>query len=272
MALACFSLVALLLAGPTSGIELEISNVQATWGPFGPERKSLEYFADRDSIGFRYDLKGVRRTEGHDGGEVKLSVSVSLADGANNVVHLSTHPLIFPSAWGLTTLRGFALLEHVPSLPEGEYTFRATVREPISHREASFERKVRLKPVEFGVSSIQVYYDEKCTVPAATKLAVGYNPTIRLIFVSPSVRDGKVEISVRHEIVEAVTGESLSAKDNEPVRMEAPPGISVEHAFVNVSFGTGFRPGKFLVQFTITDRNANKTINCEVPLEFFTPD
>src|SRR5207244_2586096 len=122
MPFAYFGLAALLLISPAPQTKLEVRNIQAAYGPVWPERRTLEYYAGDDSIAFRYDLKGLDPV---DGKNLRLVTSMSLSDQAGHVVHEYTRTVDVPIAWGITLVRSFAVLDRIPDLPEGEYTFRA---------------------------------------------------------------------------------------------------------------------------------------------------
>lgn len=157
-----------LLAAPVRA-KLEVRDIQASYGPLGPRRPSLEAVPG-DEIFFRYTITGIRTDEsGRARGELRLQVTSP--DG--KVLIDNKEAIGGVLALGGQTLPGTAQVSFGPDMPPGDYTLRVTIRDTLGADSTSFERTLTCVRPAFALVQLRFSLDEAGEIPSPAGGALG---------------------------------------------------------------------------------------------------
>jgi hypothetical protein len=257
----------MILMAPPAFAKLEISNVEACYGPFGPVRKVLEYHP-YDTICFRFTVKGARAD---DEGKCDTEVTWRLMDGAGKDVVLQRTPAKLQPSFGTDSFPASLSLPVPDRIIPGEYTLKVTHKDNLSGEEASFERKLCLKDTEFAIVSLGFFHDAAFTSPAPAGGVVGEAMHFRLAVIGSDRSQGKVDLELTGQVFD---------KDGKPM-LSKPITIvvaSADERSVREARACGFyggldltKPGEFTLRITVADRIGKKTATFEAPLKVTAP-
>jgi len=256
-------ILAVSLVPSTVQAKLELSNIQAAYGPLWPERRTLDYYPPDDLIFFRFSVTGLKtREENH----LDLEITATLADSRGKVVLAHTMPGggPFTLIGGAQTL--WAVLPIQSALSPGEYTFNVTLTDNIANKRVTFERKVRLRPPEFAVRAVEFFFDSEMRIPAPCRVQVGQTLYHRI---KVSGENPHMEVHQKLEIIDYET----------KVAVPKPWEATIKGDEVMLGLGAAFqgntgmltRAGRFILRCTLTDSIAKKTLTFEVPLHVMSP-
>ena len=261
------TVVALLaFAGPASA-KLELRNVQASHGPLGPERTSLDV-SPLDEIHFRFLVAGVK-TDADGRTDAELSVRLTNADG--KAVVDQRGPVRRELMLGGDVLPSQAFISIGPKAPPGEYTLKVTFIDKIAKESASFERKLTCKPTTFQILVPRFFYDADGKVPGPAGGVVGETVYVRLRVVGFDKGQGKIRTTMTLNILDA------AGKDVMPkplvVKADLSNAEEVQKA-TQVNFNGAVllnRPGEFRLRITVEDLIGKKKSVFETPLKATMP-
>jgi hypothetical protein len=261
----------LLLAAAPARARLEVSNVQAAYGPLASPRPALTY-GPGEVVFFRFLVRGGTLNEYN---QVSAQTKVQLVDDHGQVVDSRDMPPV--SRWvgvpGGSFLH-FAAAMLGEQVPPGKYRFTATVRDSLSQEEATFSRSVEVRPAELAVGGVTFFADPEHKVLAGSTV----HPLQPLHLAVP-VRgyahpEGKVHLTLSVRLLDPQGKELTTGKLDPPdlvVRQDVPPSLPPE---ASVGFSTSvvlFGPGDFTLRLTVTDRTTNRVATFETPLHVLTP-
>jgi hypothetical protein len=250
---------------------LELLDIQAVYDPLAPERKNLVYYAGIDSITYRFFVQGMKTGPW---GDLKATLVSTLTDAGGRERVTITDSVTQAPKYRFAPVRLSQTLGIPDDVPPGEYTFRTTVKDRLSHAKGEFSRTVRVRRPEFAVVRLWLYNsnDDARRPPPAMVFHVGESISCVLAVLRPTKWDPDDEVGLRTEVVDTdaplLVGKS---KENKvPAEQCRPPkddGSSLDPRVLLLRAMTDrLRPGRFLVRCTITDYTTAKSIAFEFPL------
>jgi hypothetical protein len=265
---ACLAAAVLVLSAASTQAKLGIDNIQVTYGPLGPERKTLDIYP-YDEPFFRFTVTGAKPDAE---GKVDGSVVLQVLDGAGKVVGENQTP-----AKGVLVLGGnsYPFSVSLPigqQVPPGKYTVKITVRDNLSKESAAFQRKITVKPLDLKIVRIQFYHDleGKSAAPAGGTLGetlcfdlrvIGFDRSKERIFTEIAWRifdsDGQ-EVSPKGATFDIRQDDAKAVKKWEFLRYGS-------NSFILT------RVGKFTLRITASDRLGKKSTTFEVPIQVTAP-
>jgi hypothetical protein len=244
-----------LLWGTTAQAKLEITKIQAAYGPLGPERKVLEFYPN-DEVFFRYRIAGAKVD---DAGKLDLSVVVQVS-AKGKVLFENKGELKEAVIFGGPSIPGVANVALSGGVIPGEYTLQVTVKDNHAGETASFQRTVKVKASTFVIVAPQFFYDAGGKVPAPAGGLVGQALFFKLRVIGLDRSKGKIDTTMKVEISEAEGQEGLLSKPiNASFKSEDPAVLkTVAYVTYDGHFALN-REGSFVLKITITDRVADKS-------------
>lgn len=256
-----------LVMGPDTHSKLELQNIQATYGPFWPERKTLDFYPE-DLIYFRYYLCGLKATEE---GIVEINTTIELTNTDHKVVLFKTMP---PVNYNLAVGDGRILCNASTPLsndvPPGEYLMKVVVKDKVTSYEASFSRKIRVKPFEFAVMAIRFFHDSEHKIPASNVVHAAEQMHGELLLAGFARNGDKPNIATSIQLLNAQGQELLPKPFIIDTDSFDPTNLRGSVLFLNLGLVLN-TPGDYTARFTVTDRIANKTIKVETPISAVGP-
>jgi hypothetical protein len=259
----CVAGLALLLAGNPAAGRLEVRKVEPAFGVFWPVRKTTEYFARHDLIGFRYFIRGAATD---DDNQVHIETTVKLEDAAGKLVAHGTLPPIKGVVPRGAPVLGFAALLTNGKAKPGEHTLTVTVMDRIARKQTSFSRPVAIRPVELALVLPRFYYDAESKIPATATVSAG-----QLLFSVVDVIgfkvEGRVHLSIKRELFEGGGHSQIflsTAEMKQPVKGSA-DSVTIRHKAAFLS------PGDYYYRVTVIDRLAQRTAQLEIPVKVVAP-
>jgi hypothetical protein len=267
MMVRCVCSFIVVLWGTTAQAKLEIGNIQAAYGVFGPERKSLVYHPN-DEILFRWLLTGVKTNAK---GEVDIAILVQIANADGEVLMEKTSPLKGVAALGGGCAPAYARATIAEALGPGTYHVRVKAKDNLSGDVASFERGVTLNATEFTSVAQGFFLDADGNVPSAAGGVLGQHLHYRLGVIGFDRSKGRIETHFDLEILDENGKEVLTRPFKDTYKVdEAASAKRISLITFKGSFGLN-RPGKFTLRFNFTDPIGAQNARFEVPLHVTQP-
>ncbi|HJT75902.1 MAG TPA: hypothetical protein VJ739_01765 [Gemmataceae bacterium] len=259
---ATMALAAALAAAPHQAGDLKLTNVRATYGFLGAERKDNKFIpGDICFITFTMENLDV----GEDG-KVLYSMKMELLNPQGKLVFGKEPAKLdaFTSLGG-NRMPAFAKTEIGTDTAPGEYTIKLTVTDLRAKKTATLERKFEVLPKEFGL--VRVGYATLSEQPVSVPYVTVPGETI---FLGGSLlhfgRDPKTmqpNIGLQIRVLDE-DGKSVLTK---PVTDEVKELNPVKRPDIPIGMPLGLnRPGKFTVELEATDRISKKTAKVSLPL------
>jgi hypothetical protein len=260
--------VVLLLFTATAQAKLEIQDIKAVHGLFGPERKNLECLPG-DQVFFRFMVNGVKLDAD---GKMDATVTVHLADADNKQLLDSKGPLQGVLALGGSSLLSDASVNFGDNIPAGDYTLTVTVKDTLSKETASFTRKLTVRPMEFGIVAPRLSYDAEGKVPASPGGLVGQVLHYRFKLIGfDTAKNSKIDAEMKVDVLDA-KGKPTMPKPIVACVKQDDPDIIKKITSLNFNGNLALnRSGSFTLRLTVTDKVGNRTTKFEVPLKVTAP-
>src|SRR5260370_737124 len=118
--------------------KLQIENIQASYGPFGPERKSLDLYPF-DILFLRFTVTGLKTDAA---GKVDTAVTLKWADAKGNPLNETSFPSSGILHLGGNSFLAFVHLRMPEQVPAGKNTVTVAGTDNLSDESASFERQM----------------------------------------------------------------------------------------------------------------------------------
>jgi hypothetical protein len=262
------AVAALVLSATASQAKLEIQNIKAVHGLFGPERKSLKFFPS-DQLCFRFILSGIKLDAD---GKIDASTTVNLvdADGKALLDRKSRLQHILP-------LGGESMLANVTvdvgdSVPVGDYRLTVTVKDNLADQTVSFSRKLTCRPTELAIVAPRLFYDADGKAPAPSGGLVGQELHLRLNAIGfGTARNSRIDTEMKVEVLDAEGKPTMPKPFGAAVKLDDTEKIKQTKSLVfRASFGLN-RPGAFTLRITIADKVGKRSTQFEVPLKVTAP-
>ncbi len=264
----CLAALSLILSAAPATANLEIQDIQAVHGQFGPQRKALDFYP-YDEVVFHFRVVGAKvKADGTLDAELTKRL---IAPGGKVVIEEK-----FPLKDRVYDLGGEAFAafvnfwlgaEHKP----GEYTLNITLRDHLGDEAVSFERKLTLKAEEFAIVSPRFFHDPEGRVPASAGGRPGQTLTFRLVGIGVDRSQGKVDCTLDVQVLDAAGKEVIARPGQTGVKNDKADEVK-KWKFVHFFGGIALnRPGDFTLRFTVTDNVSNKTATFETAIKVTGP-
>jgi hypothetical protein len=250
-----------------SPAKIQIENIQACYGPFGPERKSMELFPF-DNLFVRFTVTGLKTDST---GKVDAAVKFKLADPKGNVLGENTF-----SSSGILNLGGNSFLAFVnlpmpDQVPVGKNTLTITVTDYLAKESASFERQVTGRKMKLQIVGLEFFHDSDGKLPASTNATLGEPLHFRLRVIGLDRSQEKIHVEMALQTLDSEGKENLPKPLIFPVREEDAKAVQrTSFVFFKSSIGPN-RVGKFTLRITINDKITNQSTQLEVPVTVTAP-
>jgi hypothetical protein len=262
--------IAVVLAATPAVAEakLEIRDVQASHGQFGPVRTAAEYVAG-DQVYFRYTAAGVRAD---DDGRVRAEIRMKLVDAKGKVLlDKEAASLQERLALGGDTFSAYAALDLSQGFPAGEYELTVEFTDLLANEKASFRRKFAVKPPEFAVVRVRFSHDEAGATAAAAGGMVGQTLVVHMKAVGFDRGKGEFDVEMQTEVLDASGKPVMPRPIRAAVHNEKPEEVKEIESLRLWSSLTLNRPGDFVLRVSLTDKMTKKKVTFETPLKVSAP-
>jgi hypothetical protein len=258
---------AMLLFTTTAHAKLEIKDVKAVHGLYGPERKDLDVFPG-DEVFFRFTLDGV---EVDADGKVNCLLTVHLADADGKELLNQKSPLQGILALGGKTLLSSAYVNFGDAVAVGTYTLTVTVEDKLGEGKDTFMRKLKCVPAEFAIVAPRFFHDPDNKAPGPVGGLVGETLYFRLKSIGFERGGGKIDNEMQVDVLDAA-GKSVLTK---PIQAELKTDEADKVKKVSsLTFHGNLalnRAGTFTLRITLTDRLTKRSAKFEAPLKVIEP-
>ncbi|HSQ54187.1 MAG TPA: hypothetical protein VLM40_00460 [Gemmata sp.] len=257
------SVLAITLSAAVAEAKLEVREIQAAHGQFGPERKSADYVAG-DQVYFRYTLSGVRTD---DEGRVKAEIVLRLTDVRGEKLLEKETALLALLPLGGDTLTANASIDLEEGFPPGEYELFVEFRDATAAKKTSFRRKFTVKAPEFSLVRVRFAHDDEGKAPAPAGGLVGQNLVIRLRAVGFDRSREMIDTEMRIDVLDAKGRAVMPQPIRAAVRSENPEEVK-QVVSVDLSSSLSLnRAGDFTLRITLHDKAGGKKVSFECPLK-----
>ena len=250
-----------------SPAKIQIENIQACYGPYGPERKSLDLYPF-DIFFMRFTVTGLKTDAA---GKVDAAVKMKWADAKGNPLDEKSFP-----ASGILHLGGNSFLafinEPMPEqVPVGKNTVTVTVTDNLSKESASFERQFTGHKSKLQIVGLEFFHDAEGKLPSSTNCSPGEPLHFRLRVIGFDRSKEKIHIQMAVQTLDSEGKENLPKPLISDFREEDARAVQ-RTGFIFLANGIGLnRVGKFTLRITITDRITGQSTKIEVPVNVAAP-
>jgi hypothetical protein len=259
--------LALTLSAASAEAKLEIRDVQAAHGQFGPERNSAEYVAG-DQVYFRYTVTGVRTD---DEGHVRADIVLKLTDAKGARLLDQETALLATLALGGDALPADASIDLALDFAPGEYELFVEVRDVTANDKASFRRKFTVKAPEFALVRVRFSHDDEGKAAAPAGGRVGQSLVVRLQAIGFDRSKERIDVEMEVEVLDARGKVVTSRPIRTGVRSEEADEVKRADRIDLSSTLSLNRPGDFTLRITVLDRMTGKKVAFVSPLKISGP-
>jgi len=255
----------LLISSAASGVE--IAQLEAAHGVFGPERKSLE-FCPLDEIFFRFRVNGAM-IDADDKCDVDVQVKMLSADGKTVFEH--KYPVRRQLSLGDKSFPGYAVVNAAEKAPPGKYTLRISLNDRLNGTTANVDREMTCVPAKFQVLGVRFWRDPEGKIPAPAGGQIGESVHLKLRVVGFDTSKKKVQTTLTLILLDE-RGQPVGDKPK-VIKAELNSPEDVAKA-TQVSFNSMFylnRPGNFTLRLKVDDLEGGQTTIYDSPLKVTAP-
>jgi len=247
--------------------KLKIENVQAAFGPFGPERKVLDIYPF-DSFSFRFTIVGLKTGAG---ARVDTAIKLQLTDASGKIFLENSFPSKGMLYLGGDSFLAYANIAMQEQVPEGKITLKITAADNVSKESASVERELTGKKGGFHIVALEFFHDPEGRVPASTHLALGQVLYFQMRVIGFDRTLGKIDTQLALQTLDADGKENLPKPLLTVFRQDDAKVVEkTTFIFFNGSMGMN-RAGSFTMRLTATDQIGHQTSKEEIPLIISAP-
>lgn len=250
--------LALLILSPAT-FALELRNVQACYGRYGPARTKLEV-APHEELMFRFVIVGLKTDKD---GKTDALLTTTLTDANGHDLLSRPQAIRETLPFEAESCPGTASLLVGPTAAPGEYQLRVTIEDKLGGGSTRFIRKVVVQSADFRLLSPRFFVDPARTLPGPCGGLVGQTLYVRTQIAQPSRRDDWIACSLKLRVVDlngkdmlqtpvVIRREVRSQQDYQILALEAELPLSAA--------------GDFRLVLTATDENTKQEATLELPL------
>jgi hypothetical protein len=267
MARSLLTFVVIFLWATTVHAKLDITNIQAAYGPVGPVRESPVYYPG-DEIVFRYLLTGVGTNAR---GEIDVDTTLQITDASGKNLFQKTTPTKAAVALGGGSVPGTASVTLGRDVKRGAYRLSVTAKDNLSGQTASFERQITLHETTFTSVNQRFFMDPGGKVPGPAAGLVGQSLYYRLGLIGFDRSKGRIEARLEVEVLDEGGKKVLTKPSTVDYKNEK---SEATRAIAQLKFN-GFmvlnRAGNFILRFKFADAISGQHAQFEVPLKVTDP-
>jgi hypothetical protein len=247
--------------------ELQLTDVQSSYGQLGPARESSEYVLG-DEVYVRFNVVGARiDVDGYTQGELTITVR----DAAGKKVLESATPIQQLPCLGGDRFPARAVLMLGDPMTAGKYTLEVGYSDLIAKKTASFKREFTCKPTEFAISGLRFYQDKEGRVPAPVGGMLSQTLFIQARAIGFDTSNDEIDVEMRIDVLDK-DGKILTPKPIKVVLHNEK--VDEVRATKILSFNAELalhRSGDFRLRLTMTDLHSNKSVKFEAPMKVTAP-
>lgn len=260
--------VACVTASSTSAqAELKLGEIQASHGPLGPQRETLDVFP-HDELFFRFMISGAKLS---DQGEASPSVTIKVLDKDDSELFSDTTPVTGVLALGGNELPGTAAVELGDQLPPGAYTLEVIVKDTLSGEEASFRREFQFKKAQFAIVSPRFAYDAEYKVAAPVGGITSQTLFFRLKAIGFDGSQGRIDAEMQVQVLDG-NDQPMMPQPIKASLVNEDPNVVKQAPFLTFSGQMVLnRAGDFKLQIAVLDKVSGQETQFETPLRVTAP-
>jgi hypothetical protein len=158
------------------------------------------------------------------------------------------------------------------AISPGEYLATVILRDNVSSEEASFTRRIRIKPPEFTFIGAGFFRDKEAALPIPPVVYAGEDFSVQFYVLNIDKHSGRLDVEVTWQMLDSEENE-LFPPNAERLSEPVPPHL--------VSGGGGTdtvkmqysvpAPGEYSILITLTDKATNRTIHDRVSVRVIGP-
>lgn len=259
--------IGLLAVSSSVQAELQLTNIEAVHGEYGPLREELSIYPQEELL-FRFLIEGVTVDEK---GSSNVDLSRTILDPDGEVLASDGTPTSGVLALGGSTMPGTASLTFSPGTPPGVYQLIIGVKDNLSGEEAEFRREVNVRPTEFAIVNPRFAYDSDGTIAAPVGGLLGQSLYFTLQAIGFDRTQGKLSLEMNVQLFDA-DSEPLMP---EPIHAElASDDAEVVADAPHVTFSGQMalnRAGEFTIEVIVTDRISGEDVVFTAPFVVHNP-
>lgn len=253
-------LAAALSFAPAQSAGLNVTNIRHTFRDLGASRPDTIYLPG-DVVFIAFDIEGLKMTEE---GKVGYIMGMDVLDKAGKAI-LNAPPskseMVLPLGGNKLPAHVFVALG--PEMVSGAYRCKVSIADASGGPAKIAEQAFTVQPMNFGMVSLFVSYDERANMPSGMTGVVGQTVFVNFGLVGFG-RDSskKPNAAVEFRILE--NGRPTIAK---PMVAALPRDLKEDEQFVPFQFPVALnREGNFTVELKAVDKISNKTATMTFPI------
>jgi hypothetical protein len=254
--------LALLAVDSAAHAALEIRNLEAAHGRYGPKREGRESYPGEEIL-FRYQVNGAHVDSL---GRIDVVLEESVTDERGRSILHARGAQRSILALGGATFTGQAVVTFPDDAPTGSYKLTLTVTDSISGESAVAEQELTLKPVEFALVMPRFSYDEAGELPAPASGLLGQAIHVSVKAIGLDSSRNSIDADMQLQIVDK-SGKATLPKPITVTFRQDDPKIARQISLVRFKAQLVLnRVGEFTLKITVTDRAAGKSATFSSPL------
>jgi hypothetical protein len=254
-------LAAALSAAPHDASALALSNVRATYGPYGIARGDNKLLPG-DHLYLSFEIDGIT-LDGN--GKALYSMATEVSDSKNKVLFKQDpRELEAVGTLGGATLPAYVQIDTPLTQPAGDYTVKVTVTDRANKKTQTLSQVFQVQPASFGIARLTTTTDPEARF-ARSVFGIGDTLWLNysLVGFSRDKTSSQPDLTVECRVLDD-KGQPTMAKPFEgAINKDLPsnsPGAPVQF---QLSLN---RTGKFTVELKATDKLTKKTATLTFPI------
>jgi hypothetical protein len=244
---------------PAQGGDLKLTNVRATYGILGPERKDTKMLPG-DVLYIAYDIENVKVK---DDGRVLYSMGMEVrrkgADKEKPMYKSEPQDLIAVNRLGGTTLPAFAMSVIGVDQKEGDYQLKITVKDRSANKTATLTKDFQIAKPAFGL--VRVRWSNSNHEPAPPIGVPGQRLHLNVALAGFKTDKKLPNVTFEMQIYDSNGKATLKEPYKGDIKKESPEVMIFQPIEIDLN-----RAGKFKVTIKATDNNAKKTVEQSLDL------
>jgi hypothetical protein len=247
--------------------KVQIENIQPCYGPYGPERKSLELYPF-DILFMRFTITGLKSDAA---GGVDALIKMKWTDAKGKSLDETSFPSSGILHLGGNSFLAFVQLRMPDQVPLGKNTVTVTVTDNLSKETASFERQFTGQKTKLQIVALEFFHDADGKLPSSTNCPPGEPLHFRFRVIGFDRSKEKIRTVMAVQTLDAEGKENLPKPLISDFHEEDARAVQ-RFGFVFFTGRIGLnRAGKFTLRLSVTDRMTDQSTKIEVPVTVTAP-